>query len=76
MLNQRTYGFDEQKLATPVCELGFSVYMTDALEKNGIATLGDLLMCSRESLLSMKEVSRLAVEHMLRQPLACGINLD
>lgn len=76
MSNQRTFGFDEEKLATPVFALGFDVYTTDALEKNGIATLRDLLMCNRKSLLSMKNFSPSAVDRLLRQLLACGINLD
>lgn len=42
----------EKKLAMSLSELGLSVRTTNCLEEQGLATIGDLLGCSRDELLT------------------------
>ncbi|MGL4943427.1 MAG: DNA-directed RNA polymerase subunit alpha C-terminal domain-containing protein [Thermoguttaceae bacterium] len=42
----------ERKLQMSLSELGLSVRTTNCLEEQGLATIGDLLGCSREELLT------------------------
>ena len=56
----------EQRLAMSTAEIGLSVRATNCLEERGIFTVGDLLNCTRDNLLSISNFGEKTLEEVYK----------
>lgn len=56
----------EKKLGLSTSELALSVRTTNCLDEHGIATIGDLLRCSREELLGIPNFGEKTLEDVYK----------
>ncbi len=54
----------EKKLELSTAEIGLSVRTTNCLDEQGICTVGDLLACKREDLLSISNFGEKTLEEV------------
>lgn len=56
----------EKKLEMSTAEIGLSVRTTNCLDEQGICTVGDLLACRREDLLSISNFGEKTLEEVYK----------
>jgi DNA-directed RNA polymerase subunit alpha len=63
---------EREKLNRPLAEIGFSVRTTNGLEEAGIYTVGVLLMCKEEWLLSIPNIGEKTLEEIYKGLASAG----
>lgn len=56
----------EKKLEMSTAEIGLTVRTTNCLDEHGVATVGDLLACTREELLSISNFGEKTLEEVYK----------
>ena len=66
---------DEELLSRPVRELEFSIRSENCLLRGGIHTIGDLLQCSRDDLLKIRNLGKISLTEIEEKLVAAGLKL-